>query len=388
MRDNISDYQALFGRTGWSSIQERRDRIQPLLENVLEHLDLKPLTAPKKKLCPLNRFARRVLRKTTIRDDGLSQNSSRLSTTSIASTISLAEPTALEPISASSIEAWQVYVREENQGKNLDAYLPALPEKPNVTVIKSIIGILYANRQLDREIDELQKAIDRLHVFNRSCFYDTGHGKLNQDPERDEIDESLQLHRLQRITGELYKSYLNHNEQYQWTLELRFRQEVEGGNSLVTEIAKKGAIYFTVKHRPAPNGLISAQALTVRHIEGALTSDILADSPNLAMIRILSESSRTAEIEGLASLEFSQAGTPIFWTKSLRFLLIKSRESQEIQKIFSLERTRVAYGCVLWMILLWKTDWFANLCSCGFRSAVEDNQTRLSMLSIVDEEMK
>lgn len=387
-QDNISDYKALFGRTGWSSIQERRDRIQTLLENVLGHLDLKPLTAPKRKLSPLNRFARRVLWKITSRDDGPSQRPSRLSTTSIISTISLAEPTALEPISASSIEAWQVYVREENQRRALDIDEPVPPKKPDVTVLGRIIGILYANRQLDRKIDELQKAIDRLHAFSRHCFYDMGHGKLDQDPDRDEIDESQQLDRLQRIAGELYKSYLHHKEQYQWTLELQFPQEVEGGNSIIKEIAKKGIIYFTVKHRSAPNGLISAQALTVRHVEGALTSSIPADSLDLAMIRIISEPSGTAEIEGLASLELSQAGTPKSWTKSLRFLLIKSRESEEVQKVFSLERARVAYGCALWMILLWKTDWFANLCSCGFRSAVYDDQTRLSMLPIVNGEME
>ena len=169
-------------------------------------MDLKPLTAPKKKSCS--------------RDDGSSQRSSRLSTTSNASTISLAESTAVEPITDFSIEAWQTYVREENQSKTLDTDLSTLPEEPDVTVLKRIVGILYANRQLDRKIDELQKAIDRLHVFSRNCFHDMGHGKVNHDTDRDEIDESLQLYRLQRIAGEIYNSYLNHKGQYQWTLEL------------------------------------------------------------------------------------------------------------------------------------------------------------------------
>ena len=195
-QNSLSDYHALFGRTGWWEIQKRRERIKTLLEDVLGHLDLKPLSAPKKKLSPLNKFIRNVFWKTRTRDDGLSQGSSCSSTTSTASTISLAESTAVEPITDSSIEAWQIYVREEIQSKTPDTDLSTLPKKPDVTVLKRIIGILYANRQLERKIDDLQKAVDRLHAFSRTCFYDMGHGKLNQDPEKDEIDESLQLDRL------------------------------------------------------------------------------------------------------------------------------------------------------------------------------------------------
>ena len=371
-QDNASEYRLLFGRIGWWSIQERRDRIQLLLKNILEHLELKSPTVPKKKPSPLKRV--KVLL------------SSHLSTTSIASSTSLTAPTDAEPVSDSAIEAWQIYVREDAQIRVVE--FEALPKKPDVTVMKRIVGILYENQQLDRKIGELQKAIDGLHSFSRHCFYEMGHGSLDQDPEKDEIDESLQLGRLQRIAGELYKSYLPQKEQYQWTLELRFPQEVEAGNAIVKEIAKKGMIYFTVKHRPVRSGPLLAQELTVRHIEGAMTQEIPADPLNLAMTGILSKSSQTAELAGVASLEFSQDGTPIFWTKSLRFLLIKSRENEEVQKIFSLERARVAYGCSLWMIILWRTDWFANLCSCGFRSALYPNQTRLTMLPTVNEKIE
>lgn len=297
-------------------------------------------------------------------------------------------PTDVEPVGDSAIKAWQIYVREEDQSRAIGTDLPAPPSKPDVTVMKRIVGILYENQQLDRKIGELQKAIDGLHSFSRHCFYEMGHGSLDQDPGRDEIDESQELDRLQRIAGELYKSYLPRKEQYQWTLELWLPQEVDSGNAIVKEIAKKGMIYFTVKHRSVRSGPLLAQELTVRHVEGALTPKIPADSLESAMIGILSQPSRTAELAGFASLEFSQAGTPISWTKSLRYLLIKSRGNEEVQKIFSLERARVAYSCALWMILLWKTDWFANLCSCGFRSALYPNHTRLTMLPTVNERVE
>ena len=373
-QDNVSEYPRLFGRIGWSTIQERRDRIQLLLTNILEHLDLKSPTVSKKKLSPLKRMKIRFL--------------SHSSTTSLASSTSLVAPTDAEPVSDWAIEAWQIYVREEQeaQSRAADIDSPALPSKPDVTVMKRIVGILYENQQLDRKIGELQKAIDGLHSFSRLCFYEMGHGSLDQNPEKDEIDESLQLDRLQRVAGELYKSYLPQKAQYQWTLELRFPQEVEAGNAIVKDIAKKGIIYFTVKHRSVRSGPLLAQELTVRHVEGALTPNIPGDPLEIAMTGILSQSPQTAELAGIASLEFSQAGTPIFWTKSLRHLLIKSRKNEEVQKIFSLERARVAYGCALWMILLWKTDWFANLCSCGFRSALYPNRTRLTMLPTVNEQ--
>ena len=367
-QDNISDYQALFGRIGWLSIQERRYRIEHLLYNVLRHLKLVPLAASTTELSPIKKLATMLL-KPRIRDDGSSESSGR---SSIASGMSLAEPTAVEPITASSIEAWQVYVRESQSITDLSAP----PKKPDVTVVKRIIGILYANRQLDREIDELQKAIDRLHEFSRNCFYKMGHGRLGQEPQEEAVNDSLHLDRLQKIAGELHKSYLHRKELDQWMLELRVPQEIDGGNSVVKERARNGMLYFTVNHR---------SALTVCYLEGALRPKTPGDPLDLAMKRILSEPSLTAEFQGSASLELSQAGNPTIWTKSLRFLLIKSRESRQVQKIFSLERARVAYGCALWMILLWKIEWFANLCSCGFRSAVYDSQPDLLMAPTVNE---
>ena len=145
---------------------------------------------------------------------------------------------------------------------------------------------------------------------------------------------------------------------------------------MVKEIARNGTLYFTVNHESAYH---------VCYIEGALRPETPGDSLDVAMERILSESSLIAEFEGSASLELSHAGCPIIWTKSLRFLLIKSRESEQVQKIFSLERARVAYSCAVWMILLWKTDWFTNLCSCGFRSALYNNPPRLPMSPTVNE---
>ena len=108
-QDSQSDYNALFGQSGWSEIQERRDRIQILLENILGHLDLKPLSAPKEKVSFLRRITRNLFRKPRTTDDGSSQRSNLLSTTPTASTMSLAESTAAEPMSESSIEAWQIF---------------------------------------------------------------------------------------------------------------------------------------------------------------------------------------------------------------------------------------------------------------------------------------
>ena len=197
-------------------------------------------------------------------------------------------------------------------------------------------------------------------LHSLTCFfYKQGHGRLDQEPDEQEVAESLKLDRLQKIAGELYKSYLHQKEQYQWTLELRLPQEVDGSNSVVKETAGERTLYFTVNHQSASD-LLSAE-LTVCYLEGAERPETPGDSLGLAMKRILSESSLIAEFQGSASLELSQAGSPRIWTKSLRFLLIHSRGSAQVQKIFSLERARVAYSCALWMLLLWKTDWFANL---------------------------
>ena len=148
--------------------------------------------------------------------------------------------------------------------------------------------VSYANRQLDRKIDDLQKAIDRLHAASRHFFYKQGHGRLGQEPGEEEVAESRELDRLQKIAGELYKSYLHQKEQYQWTLELRLPQEVGEGKSVVEETARKGTLYFTVNHQ---------SELTVCYLEGALRPKTSGDSLHSAMKRMVSESPLTAKFE-------------------------------------------------------------------------------------------
>lgn len=242
-QNNESDYQALFGPANWSSMQRRRDRIQDLLENISSHLLLKPQIASKKRPSLLTRFARLVHLKAKIRD----------------------EPTGVEQISELDIKVWQVYSRLKAR-KRVSPLLDHLREL-NPGVIERIIGVLYANQQLDSKFNELREAIAGLHKFSMDCFNKMGHG---QEWDGEEVAESLRLDRLQKFAGEIYESYLHRKQQYQWTLGLQLPRGVDAGNSIVKDIARRGMIHFTVRHRSAPNGLISSQELTARHLEGAL----------------------------------------------------------------------------------------------------------------------
>ncbi|MCJ1401440.1 hypothetical protein MMC11_004653 [Xylographa trunciseda] len=374
------DYEALFGKVGWQSIQGRKTKINALLNNILGHLDLRE-GLPDVRPPPWKRFLAIFTpkRKTkTVHANGASSPTG--SFVSATSHLSFSGPVGLRTVDDDDIAVWQVYVRQESQNSSLDPQTPQLRTKPGITVMKRIVGILYSNQQLDRKIDELGKAIDRLHIFSRQLYGKEGHGKLNSDPEREEVEESLHFDRIQRVACEVYQSYLRLRPQYQWKLELRVPNDTEQDSQALKQMAQKGIVYFTVKHRPLADGPILTQELSIRQIEGAMISHLSTNSLDAAMSQIILQSSQTVELVRGTTVELSQSGVPILWTKSLRCLLERSRNDVELQLIFSLERARIAYACTLWMILLWKTDWFANLCSCGFRSAMFGKEAALSMM--------
>ena len=220
------DYEALFGRVGWQSIQDRKNKINTLLDNILGHLDLKAKLLDSRP-SRWKQFFTKFVRKRNVQASRSSSPTG--SFVSATSHLPLREPVGLNHIGDSATQAWQLYVRNENGASdtNPSDNAWALPEKPDVTVMDRIIGVLYSNQQLDKKIDEFGKAIDRLHVLSRQLYGKQGHGTLNSDPEKEEVGERLQIYRIQKFAEEVYQSYLWLRSQYRWKSELRIPSDME-----------------------------------------------------------------------------------------------------------------------------------------------------------------
>jgi hypothetical protein len=304
------------------------------------------------------------------------------SATSSTSVLPTTQAVGVEEVTDDEAASWRLYTRAQHASEALDASEPEGPADFDVTILKRIAGVLYANPQLDRKVNDLEKAIDRLHAFSRQSWGQRGHGKLDANPEPEEVATVLSIERFQRAARELYQSYLQLRVEtnHQWKLELRVPDHIEVDKKVIGKLAEIGTVHFTVQCQATAGGPILAQEVCVRHVEGALISDVSATPLDTAMSQMLSLASQTVEVWQGFKIEFSQSGSPTLWTRSLRYLLERSRDDEVLQEIFSFERARLAFECTLWMIFLWKTDWFANLCSCGFRAAYFKAKPMLSMI--------
>lgn len=362
-RPNEASYDALFGKDGWPIIKQSRQDVEDLIIQTSDILrlrvPLKTSNAAGSLASSQGSFFGRAASSiaSTLRNPpGAGKRLKRRAAGSQLHEV----PIDLEP---GDPQSWQLITGA------IDGFL--VTYKPDELLLKRIVGVLGPNQYLKNKIDDLEKAVARLAKETENAFELLGHGDKPKKPEDVEKKKTFRA-----VASDIIKALRDsesHLKYGSWFLELEFPSHVSDGEIALTQIIRDCSISF-VARTTLPTNATTTKELRLQRLRGAAEDE--PEPEDIAgLARALEDfhtkSTWTITMPGrpsppLYQLDWSQI-SPQFITKDWREVLDLCSQNQEKRKALELERAHFALGLTLWFILLWETDWFDHVCSCGFR---------------------
>ena len=269
-------------------------------------------------------------------------------------------------------------LREWQDILNDRSVVEILPLQQKESIIRKMIFALLRNDTLKEKIDGLEKSVDGLRKITQLKFRLMHDG----DPGSKVTNPELRLQSLQHcfdlITGfgnSLYR-YLADFSTFEWALELN-PPGADHALNLWFKDPKMIEMYIDVIVTPiARMGHIKARRLRIDLEKATLQMGLLEQR-----IEEVFRGHDGPECNSEHNRIFDLLENPIKRSRALKKMLTDGIFSGEHRKYFEVERADLIYGLGHWMVLLWNTPWFSDLCTCGIRcNDLANANTRHSFL--------
>lgn len=260
-----------------------------------------------------------------------------------------------------------------------DARLDSLPLQRNDSIIRKMIFALVRRDTLKEKIESLENSIKGLRKSTQQNFrlrHDGDPGLKVAGSELRLLDLQLFVDRISNIGYSLYDP-LAQSSIFEWAIELG-PPRADLPLDLWAEM-KQMYINFVVRAK-ARKGQVKARRLRI-HLENLPAQTVVASNLMEQTIEKVFLSHEGLELDSEHSGIFDVLEHPTKRSRALKKMLTDGIFSGEHRKDFELERANLIYGLGHWMVLLWKTPWFSDLCTCGIRCVhLADANTRHSFL--------
>ncbi|GIJ86757.1 hypothetical protein Asppvi_005652 [Aspergillus pseudoviridinutans] len=246
-------------------------------------------------------------------------------------------------------------------------------KRPSATIVRRILGMLYRNKQLDRKITELRTSVTDLITFTNNkwelCVSGPGHYTAIQA-----ADLRLDAIQIQKAADEIYTTCQRTRESdpgAEWAVELCLPRDLRK-EAIIKDMINERRVIFGVRgaKNEGPQAISEVRMTNLRLLP-ASSSTLMLQS---AMDQIQRSQKAIIKMEGIGHFELRRGSAASLQTRTWRYILTKTKDDESAKKALSLERAKLAFGMVMWMIYLWKTKWFSNLCTCGFKCVAFDTR--------------
>ena len=273
----------------------------------------------------------------------------------------LRNPSGLEK--AHSIEWDQLLGRSSVE--NGDSVFSECPSKPSL--FQAVSFSLFQNAALQEKIGRFKDQVQGLESVSRSAFRQEQDSDSNAEVSRSEL---LNLSRakafidgLSSFASSIYISQMSTSQTTQWALEL--------GPPEIEEVSKPweepDIIYIDFLVRSTfYDGLPRARRFRVIMPEEYAQIMNTSASTFRKICEILSDDSEV-KLDTGPDQKLSLLEEPKSRSRPFRKMLTGNIFMSATRKSFDIERADLAYGMAHWCVLMWKTSWSSNMCTCGIR---------------------